>query len=77
MTHPSDTLKELTKVVNAMLKIVDPDVIEILCTAMEDRIVGLEMVADTQQAVGDAAAVRGTLREWARARAALRLLRKG
>lgn len=60
-----------------MVTIKDPDVIAILQTALEDRIVGLEMLADTQESVGDASGVKATLRQWARSRAALRLLKKG
>lgn len=60
-----------------MLMITDQDVIDIVRAALEDRIVGLEMVADTQESVGDAQEVAATLRQWARARAALRLITKG
>lgn len=60
-----------------MLTIKDVGVIDILRTALQDRIVGLEMVADTHESVGDTEGVSATLKEWARARAALRLIEEG
>lgn len=59
------------------LVITDQNVVDIVLTAMEDRVVGLEMQADTQALLGDDKGQHNTLREWARARAALLLIKKG
>lgn len=59
------------------LVIEDRGVIGILFTALEDRIAGLEMTADTMTVVGDQQGLERTLSEWARARAALTVLIRG
>jgi hypothetical protein len=55
----------------------DPKVIEVLHTTLRKHVADLEMTADTQQMVGEHRCVRRTLKEWARARAALNIIEKG
>lgn len=60
-----------------MVTITDPLVRDVIQAALEDRIIGLEMVADTHETIGDQPACHKALREWARARAVLKLVMKG
>lgn len=57
-----------------VLVIKDPAVIDIVRAALRDRVASLEMTAETQELVGEQQECDTTLRAWARARAALRIV---